>query len=91
MAEAKLVSHNCSPAICINGKIYPPMAMTVTTCRTALGLNGRKLDYDYFKELGNVGIRIFYVMCNNLSIDENAVSELEKGPILSCRLFPMPT
>lgn len=78
MVNAKLINHNGSPAIFINGKVYPPMTMTVTTCKAALGETGRKLDYDYFKSLGDAGIRIFYVMCNNLSIDKNAVSEFEE-------------
>ena len=76
--DAKIVNHNGSTAISINGEIYPPMTVTVTTCRVALGKEGRELDFDYYKALGDSGIRIFYVMCNNLSIDENAVEEFEK-------------
>ncbi len=77
MTDAKLINHNGSPAISVNGELYPPMTMTITTCKTALGEAGRKLDYDYFKALGDAGIRIFYIMCNNLSIDENAIAEFE--------------
>ena len=35
--DAKIINHNGSPAICIDGKIYPPMTATVTTCRAVLG------------------------------------------------------
>lgn len=77
MTDAKIINHNGSPAICINGNIYPPMTMTVTTCKTALGAEGRELFYDHFKALGESGIRIFYLMCNNLSIDKNAIADFE--------------
>ena len=76
--DAKIINHNGSPAIFINGEVYPPMTATVTTCRTGHGKEGRDVDLNYFKGLGDAGIRIFYVMCNNLDIDQNAVEEFEK-------------
>jgi hypothetical protein len=59
MMDARLIRHNGSPAISINGELFPPMTMTVTTCRIAIGKEGRELDFNYFKELGKAGIRIF--------------------------------
>ena len=76
--NAKIINHNGSPAISINGKIHPPMTATITTCRIGHGKEGRDVDLNYFKGLGDAGIRIFYVMCNNLDIDKNAVEEFEK-------------
>ena len=78
MCKAEIENHNGAPAIIIDGKPYPPMTATITTCRTLLGKEGRELDFDYYKSLGDAGIRIFYVMCNNLSVDKNAVEEFEE-------------
>ncbi len=77
MTKAKLINHNGSPAISINGKVYPPMTATITTCGVLGGLEGRILDHDYFKALGEAGIKIYYIMCNNLDLDKNAVSDFE--------------
>ena len=88
MMDARLIRHNGSPAISINGELFPPMTMTVTTCRIAIGKEGRELDFNYFKELGKAGIRIFYVMCNNLDIDENAIEEFEEEANLILSAIP---
>lgn len=75
MIEAKLVDHNGSPAIKIGDRFFPPMTATVTTCKARFGEYGRIIDKDYFKALGDAGIKIFYVMCNNLGLDDNAIED----------------
>ncbi len=75
MAKANVIKHNGSPAICVDGKIYPPMTATVVTCRVPLGETGRTIDKDYYKSLGDAGIKIYYIMCNNLEADENGVKD----------------
>lgn len=77
MAKAKIVKHNGSPAICIDGKIYPPMTATVVTSRTPIGGKGRIIDTEYFKNLGESGLKIYYVMCNNLDLEDCAVKDFE--------------
>jgi hypothetical protein len=53
MSYAEIVKHNGEPAVMIDGKAYPPMAMTARLCKP-----------DYIRELGKAGIRIFYIMTN---------------------------
>ena len=85
MAKANVVNHNGSPAICIDGKIYPPMTATVVTWRCPLGETGKTVDVDYYKSLGASGIKIFYLMCNNLEADPNGVKDFadEASALLS--------
>ncbi len=75
MTKAMLVNHNGSPAIKIGDKFFPPMTATVTTCRARYNEYGRTLDKDYFKALGDAGIKIYYVMCNNLGLDDKAIED----------------
>lgn len=75
MAKACITKHNGSPAICVDGQFMPPMTATVVTCRTPLGETGRTIDVDYYKALGDAGIKIFYIMCNNLEADPNGVKD----------------
>ena len=60
MVKAELVKHNGSPAISINGEIFPPMMMTVVTTDR----KNQLLDENYFRELGKSGIRIFFLICD---------------------------
>ncbi len=53
MAIAKVQNHNGSPAIFIDGKPYPPMAMTTMS-----------RDHRYLKELGDAGVKIYFVICD---------------------------
>lgn len=75
MAKANIINHNGYPAICIDGNVYPPMTATVVTGRVPLGETGRTVDADYYKSLGDAGIKIFYIMCNNLEADPNGVAD----------------
>ncbi|MBR2466666.1 MAG: hypothetical protein IKB38_07060 [Clostridia bacterium] len=58
MKEAKLVEHNGSPAICVDGEILPPMMATI---RTNV-FTDVMFDPDYFRSLGESGIRIFFLI-----------------------------
>lgn len=78
MAKSKIINLNDSPAIEIDGKIYPPMTATVTTSMVCFGSTERNLDREYYRNLGKSGIKIFYVMCNNVSLDENSVEDFAK-------------
>lgn len=61
MAKARLENYNGYPAIMIDGKPYPPMTATVVS----RSRDGRAVvDADYYKKLGESGIRIFYVYCD---------------------------
>jgi hypothetical protein len=53
MAIAKVQRYNGEPSIMIDGKPYPPMTMTVEI-----------RNHDYLKDLGEAGIKIFYVCAN---------------------------
>ncbi len=85
MAKANIVKHNGYPAICVDGKMYPPMTATVVTCRVPLGETGRTVDKDYYKALGDSGIKIYYILCNNLEADPNGVQDFaeEASTLLS--------
>lgn len=58
MKEAKLVMHNGSPAISVDGEIIPPMMATIRTNVFTDVL----FDRDYFRSLGESGIRIFFLI-----------------------------
>ncbi len=60
MAKAIVEPYNGSPAIMIDGKPYPPMLATIRTN----AIDHIEADYDYFKRLGEAGIRIFFVICD---------------------------
>lgn len=58
MKEARLIEHNGSPAICVDGEIIPPMMATIRTNVFTDVL----FDADYFRSLGESGIRIFFLI-----------------------------
>lgn len=53
MTCARIQRYNGEPAIMINGKPYPPMTMTVEI-----------RDREYLRDLGEAGIKIFYIVAN---------------------------
>ena len=61
MSAAKIETVNGRPAIKIEGKSYPPMMATICTTK---GQNERIIDEDYYKNLGEAGIRIFFLICD---------------------------
>lgn len=60
MIVSRIIDHNGSPAISIDGKIYPPMMATIRT----IDGNKLKIDEEYYHELGKSGIKIFFVICD---------------------------
>lgn len=85
MTKATIVQHNGYPAIEIGGTVYPPMTATITSTRRVNGKWKREVDEAYYKALGDSGIKIYYVMCNNLDLENCAVSDFaaEAEKILS--------
>ncbi len=69
----KLVDVNGSWAISHNGKIYPPMMMTITNAQDG----EHKNDHEYLKNLGKSGIKIYFLICDTTWIMENAFDELD--------------
>jgi hypothetical protein len=53
MSYAEIAKYNGEPALMIDGRAYPPMAMTTRIHKP-----------DYIRELGKAGMRIFYIMAN---------------------------
>lgn len=77
MSFAKIENINGSPAVVIDGKPYPPMAMTT-----------RMKKPDYLKSLGESGIKIYFIMTNTswlrpgkTWIDENGVEQHEQSGV----------
>ena len=53
MSFAEVKNINGSPALVIDGKTFPPMAMTVRFNKP-----------DYIRRLGEAGLRVFFLMTN---------------------------
>lgn len=70
MRNIKVSDYNGSPAILIDGKPYPPMMATIRTN----GIDKTHIDEEYYKNLGNSGIKIFFLICDTEWIKENAFS-----------------
>lgn len=60
MAKAVLEKYNGYPAIMIDGQPYPPMMATIRTSR----IDHLEMDADYFRHLGESGVRIFFLICD---------------------------
>ncbi len=70
----KLINHNGSPAIEHNGKIYPPMMATI--CNVD---NGKYIiDEAYLKNLGESGIKIYFLICDTEWIRPDAFEKLDE-------------
>ena len=68
MAEIK--NYNGRPAIVIDGKPYPPMMATI---RTMKDCNEILFDKNYFKALGEAGVKIYFLICDTLWLKPNAL------------------
>lgn len=73
MAEIK--NHNGRPAIFIDGVPYPPMMATV---RTLKDQNEIIFDKEHFIQLGNAGIKIFFLICDTVWLKPNAIELFDK-------------
>ena len=60
MAIARIENYNGSPALMIDGKPYPPMCATI--CNNAV--NRVIVDAEYYKQLGESGIKVFFLICD---------------------------
>jgi len=70
----RLIKHNGSPAIEHNGKIYPPMMATI--CNVD---NGKYIiDKEYLKNLGESGIKIYFLICDTEWIRPDAFEKLDE-------------
>ena len=72
MANAKLIDHNGSPSICIDGKVYPPMMATI---RTNQYNDPPLIDEDYFAALGKSGVKLFFLICDTQWLKPGAFSQ----------------
>ena len=67
---AKVENYNGRPTIMIDGKPYPPMMATIRTMK-----DGKEIIFDseYFKNLGNAGIKIYFLICDTTWLKPNAI------------------
>ena len=72
MAEIK--NWNGRPAIVIDGKPCPPMMATIRT------VNGSQIVFDdeYFRSLGEAGIRIFFLSCDTIWLKPDALELFDR-------------
>ena len=72
MAEIKDL--NGRPAIFIEGKAYPPMMATIRTMK-----DGQEIIFDreYFKNLGESGVKIYFLICDTVWLKPNAIELFE--------------
>ena len=66
MENARVVMHNGSPAIEVDGEIFPPMTVTLL-----------RHDEEYYAELRRAGIRIFFLTCATAWLREDALAQLQ--------------
>ena len=67
---AELKNLNGRPAIFIEDKPYPPMMATIRTMK-----DGRDIIFDreYFKSLGDAGVKIYFLICDTLWLKPDAI------------------
>ncbi len=71
MTKARVESYHGSPAILIDGEPFPPMLATIrTNKRDSLQLNP-----DYFRRLGDAGVKIYFVICDTEWLKPGAVAQ----------------
>ncbi len=72
MAEVRDL--NGRPAIFIEGKAYPPMMATIRTMK-----DGQEIIFDreYFKNLGESGVKIYFLICDTVWLKPNAIELFE--------------
>ena len=84
MAIAKVQNYNGSPALMINGKPYPPMYATIRT------INGTEMviDEEYYKKLGESGIKVYFLICDTEWIKKGAFKLFEEEAEKLLRAVP---
>ena len=66
---ADIRNHNGRPAIHIDGEFSPPMMATIRTN----AVDHMVIDREYYRRLGEAGIRIFFVICDTVWLKPNAI------------------
>lgn len=79
MAKAEVKKHNGTPAIFIDGKVYPPMAATIrTNCRDHMNI-----DREYYRRFGESGIKLYFLICDTEWLKPGALEQFrEEAEIL---------
>ena len=85
MITAKIENVNGRPAIKINGAVYPPMMATI---RSTEGQFVTKVDEEYYRRLGESGIKIFFLICDTEWALENAFDRFCKEAEALIRAVP---
>ena len=64
------------PAVVIDGKVYPPAFATVRTRDNG----GKDIHFDgsYFESLGKAGIKVFFLHCNTIWLQPDAIELFDK-------------
>lgn len=60
MSKAQILEVNGEPAVVADGKVYPPMTITLL----------QSTHPEYLRKLGEAGLRIFYIMVNAVWLEE---------------------
>lgn len=84
MAEIK--QYNGRSAIIIDGKVCPPSFMTIRTRSN----NGKDITFDkeYFRNLGESGVKLFPVHCNTLWLQPHALDIFDKEARMILEVVP---
>lgn len=84
MAVAKVEYYNGAPALTIDGKVYPPMYATIRT------INGTEnvIDEEYYKKLGEAGIKVFFLICDTEWIKKGAFELFRNEAEILLRAVP---
>lgn len=85
MASAKVIEHNGSPAICIDGKIFTPMMATIRTNRYS---DPPLIDDDYYAALGKSGIKLFFLICDTEWLKPGAFAQFTEEAERIIRAVP---
>lgn len=73
MSYAKVENYMGVPTFTVDGKPIPPMSMTITT----RSVDKLILDVEYYKKLGESGIKLFYVFCDTKWFIDSAFESLK--------------
>ena len=84
MAIAKVENYNGAPALLIDGKVYPPMFATIRTVDGDVS----RADEDYYRHLGESGIKIFFLICDTEWLKPGAFQLFKEEAELLLRAVP---
>ena len=68
MSFAEVKKVNGSPALVVDGKVYPPMAMTTRFHKP-----------EYIKSLGESGLKVFFLMTNTQWLRQDGLEAFVKN------------